>query len=64
MFTYLNDVDEGGETEFESDENNLFTVKPKCGRIVVFPPMWTFPHRGKKPISNPKYILSTYLHYK
>jgi hypothetical protein len=61
MFTYLNDVEEGGETEFESEFG--FTVKPKQGRMVVFPPMWMFPHRGKQPISNSKYILSTYLHY-
>lgn len=61
MFAYLNDVDEGGETEFESEVE--FTVKPKQGRMVVFPPMWMFPHRGKQPISGPKYILSTYLHY-
>jgi prolyl 4-hydroxylase len=61
MFTYLNDVEEGGETEFQS--NFEFTVKPVCGRMVVFPPMWMFPHRGKKPVSGPKYILSTYLHY-
>lgn len=61
MFTYLNDVEEGGETEFLS--NDEFTVKPVCGRMVVFPPSLLFPHRGKKPISNNKYILSTYLHY-
>lgn len=61
MFTYLNDVEEGGETEFLS--NDEFTVKPICGRMVVFPPSLLFPHRGKKPISNNKYILSTYLHY-
>jgi hypothetical protein len=59
MFTYLNDVEEGGETEFEID----CLVKPKCGRMVVFPPMWMYPHKGRKPISNDKYILSTYLHY-
>lgn len=61
MFTYLNDVEEGGETELQSDVD--FTIKPICGRMVVFPPMWMFPHRGKKPISGSKYILSTYLHY-
>lgn len=68
MFLYLNDVDLGGETQFEFDkdyENSkaYFTVKPKCGRMVLFPPMWMFPHRGCKPISGPKYILSTYAHY-
>lgn len=61
MFTYLNDVEEGGETQFESELE--YSVKPVCGRMVVFPPMWMFAHRGKKPISGPKYILSTYLHY-
>lgn len=59
MFTYLNDVEEGGETEFEID----CLVKPKCGRMVVFPPMWMYPHKGRKPVSDDKYILSTYLHY-
>ena len=61
MFTYLNDVEVGGETQFEGELD--YTVKPVCGRMVVFPPMWMFAHRGKKPISCPKYILSTYLHY-
>lgn len=59
MFLYLNDVEEGGETAFEND----LTVKPVCGRMVVFPPMWNYPHIGTKPISGPKYIVSTYLHY-
>lgn len=61
MFAYLNDVDEGGLTRFESETE--FTIKPKCGRIVVFPPMFMYPHIGEKPISNSKYILSTYVHY-
>ena len=39
-------------------------IDPKKGRLVMFPPMWMFPHNGKPPISGPKYILSTYLHYK
>jgi hypothetical protein len=56
---YLNDVEEGGETVFEG-----FIIKPKIGSMLVFPPLWLFPHRGNPPISNTKYILSTYLHYK
>ncbi len=59
FFWYLNDVDEGGETEFSS-----FKIKPKQGTLVVFPPLWMFPHKGNPPISGPKYLLSTYLHYK
>lgn len=64
MFYYLNDVKEGGETVFKSmvDDKELF-IKPEQGRIVIFPPMWMYPHKGMKPISNSKYIISTYLHY-
>tara|TARA_B100000902_G_C26807687_1_gene667616 strand:- start:38 stop:619 length:582 start_codon:yes stop_codon:yes gene_type:complete len=55
---YLNDVEEGGETCFEHRK-----IQPKEGRLVVFPPMWMFPHSGNSPISNTKYIMSTYLRY-
>lgn len=61
MFAYLNDVEKGGLTRFQSENN--FTVQPKCGRIVIFPPMFMYPHIGEKPISGSKYILSTYVHY-
>lgn len=56
---YLNDVEEGGETIFTGME-----IKPKVGRLLVFPPLWMYPHKGCIPISNEKYIMSTYLHYK
>lgn len=56
---YLNDLDDGGETVFED-----IIIKPKQGSMVIFPPMWMFPHAGKSPISSEKYILTTYLHYK
>jgi hypothetical protein len=56
---YLNDVDEGGLTVFDD-----LSVKPQTGKLIIFPPLWMFPHRGEPPVSNPKYILSTYLHYK
>lgn len=56
---YLNDVNDGGETMFKD-----LTIEPRQGRLVMFPPLWMFPHCGKEPLSNSKYILSTYLHYK
>ena len=65
MFFHLNDVEEGGHTLFQDkvlDQIDL-TIIPKCGRMVIFPPMWMYPHKGCKPISNPKYIISTYCHY-
>ena len=56
---YLNDVETGGNTVFKD-----FMVQPKKGSLLVFPPLWMFPHKGEPPISGPKYIMSTYLHYK
>lgn len=63
IFYYLNDVEEGGETVFNVGDDSFVQVKPKRGRIVMFPPTWMFPHIGTKPVSNSKYIVSTYLHY-
>lgn len=60
FFWYLNDVNEGGETQFPS--LNL-SVKPKAGRVLIFPPMWMFPHRANKAISNTKYMVGSYLHF-
>ena len=62
MFFYLNDVDEGGETAFIGIDHDI-RVKPKAGSMLMFPPMWTHPHAGLPPISNPKYICGSYLHY-
>ena len=60
FFMYMNDVTEGGETFFEQLD---YKVTAKCGRIVMFPPMWMFPHAGLPPVSDDKYIVTTYLHY-
>ena len=60
FFIYLNDVEEGGETEFPTLD---LTISPVCGTILVFPSLWTFLHRGNIPISNDKYILGSYKHY-
>ena len=56
---YLNDVATGGTTIFKD-----LQITPKVGSLLIFPPLWMFPHKGDFPISNPKYILTTYLHYK
>lgn len=54
---YLNDVESGGETRFV-DLN--ISIHPKAGRLLMFPPYWMFQHEGCPPISDDKYILSTY----
>lgn len=55
---YLNDVDEGGETEF-CDLG--IKVAARTGKLLVFPPYWMFQHAGRPPLSGDKYILSMYL---
>lgn len=55
---YLNDVAEGGYTEFPFQR---LRVQPKAGSMVLFPPYWTHPHRGASPASNVKYKISSYL---
>jgi len=54
---YLNDVAEGGETAFV---DLGVEVTPRAGRLLMFPPYWMFQHAGRAPVSNDKYILSTY----
>ena len=55
---YLNDVKEGGETEFLHFSKR---VKPKKGRIVIWPAGFPYLHRGNPPISNEKYLLTSWM---
>lgn len=55
---YLNDVREGGETEFMYQGKR---VNAKQGRIVIWPAGWTHVHRGNPPLSNTKYILTGWI---
>jgi prolyl 4-hydroxylase len=59
-FWYLNDVGEGGETEFVSLG---LKVKPRKGRMLMFPPTFLYPHAGRAPVSNAKYIVGSYTRY-
>lgn len=60
MLWYLNDDYENGETEFPRIQK---VIRPITGNVLMFPPLWMFPHSGKKPMNKPKYIMSSYLHY-
>jgi len=55
---YLNDVEEGGETVLE---DNIF-IKPTTGKLLLFPACWTYPHCGKIPVSNNKYIITGWVY--
>ena len=55
---YLNDVEDGGETEFLHFSKR---VKPKTGRIVIWPAGFPYLHRGNPPLSGEKYILTSWM---
>ena len=57
---YLNDVEEGGETEFYYQG---LKSKPKAGSLVIAPADFTHTHRGCKPISGDKYIFTSWVLY-
>jgi hypothetical protein len=56
---YLNDVVDGGETDFFG---GTFHVKPEKGKLLLFPACWCYPHRGNMPISSSKYIVTGWLY--
>ena len=67
FFIYLNDVEKGGETIFlrlhKPGTYIPYTVTPKRGRLLIFPPTWQYYHAGRRPISDRKYIIHSYCHY-
>lgn len=62
LMIYLNDNFSEGETIFPVFGD---TIKPKKGKLFMFPPLWPYLHAGKLP-KGPgfaKYFLGTYLTY-
>ena len=57
---YLNDVYDGGETEFLYQSKR---VQPTAGTINVWPAGFTHQHRGNPPLSGDKYILTGWTYY-
>jgi len=55
---YLNDVEDGGETEFLHFSKR---TKPKTGRIVIWPAGFPYLHRGNPPLSGEKYLLTSWM---
>jgi hypothetical protein len=55
---YLNDVEEGGETEFMDGT----MVVPETGKLIIFPATWTYAHRGHPPKKGKKYICTGWYH--
>jgi len=61
FMTYLNDVTEGGETEWYYQKIKL---KPKKGLTVFWPTDFNFTHRGIPSLTEHKYIVSGWYGYK
>lgn len=57
---YLNDVEQGGETEFLYQSTR---IQAKRGRLVIWPAYFTHPHRGNPPLCGDKYILTGWVEY-
>jgi hypothetical protein len=55
---YLNDVDEGGETEFLFQRR---VVRARRGRLLVAPAGFTHTHKGHVPRSGDKLILTSWV---
>ena len=54
---YLNDIKEGGETEFLMQKQR---IKAKTGRVCIFPADYPYVHRGNPPLQKDKYILTSW----
>ena len=59
--TYLNDVTDGGETEFLHQK---FKIKPEKGLSIIWPADWTFTHKGVVSPTQTKYIATGWYEYK
>lgn len=57
---YLNDVTDGGETEFLYQG---IRVTPKKGTMIICPSGFTHTHRGNPPLTGNKYIISTWIEF-
>jgi len=61
FMTYLNNIEEGGETEYLYQ--NL-KVKPQKGLTLIWPAGWTHPHRGNPALNEVKYISTGWASFK
>lgn len=57
---YLNDVDQGGETEFLYMKKR---IPARRGTLLIWPAAFTHTHRGNPPLSGEKYLLTGWLEF-
>ena len=58
--TYLNDVDDGGQTNFS---HYGIKIKPETGKTLIWPAEWTHAHTGEVLKSGTKYIVTGWIHF-
>jgi len=58
--TYLNNVDDGGTTNFEYYD---IKVKPEIGKTLIWPAEWTHAHTGSILKSGTKYIITGWIQF-
>lgn len=55
---YLNDIHEDGYTEFIDGTK----IQPETGKMLIFPSIWAYTHRGYPPKTETKYICTGWIH--
>jgi hypothetical protein len=60
FMTYLNDIDDMGETEFYHQK---LKIKPEKGLTLIWPTDWTFTHRGISSPTQEKYVITGWFSY-
>ena len=58
--TYLNDVDDGGQTCFS---HYGIKINPETGKTLIWPAEWTYAHTGEILKSGTKCIVTGWLHF-
>ena len=58
--TYLNDVEDGGTTNFT---HYGMKIKPEIGKTLIWPAEWTHAHSGEILNSDVKYIITGWMHF-
>ena len=58
--TYLNDVEDGGNTYFTHYD---LKIKPEIGKTLIWPAEWTHAHCGEVLNSGVKYIITGWMHF-
>ena len=58
--TYLNDVENGGQTNFG---HYGIKIKPETGKTLIWPAEWTHAHTGEILKSGTKYIVTGWMHF-